>query len=252
MEITPQEFARLYTTGALLGKGGFGTVYAGYRNSDHTPVAIKMISKNRTQMVKIPRTKGGDDYIKMPMEVALMRKTSHIEGVIQLLDYFVLPDCYLLVMERMGTSATGCKDLFDFISDNGPLKEDLARTIFNQVVKTVSECHKSKVIHRDIKDENILIDSRTNKIKLIDFGSGAKLHDDIYTDFDGKYIISPCICISMEIYYQCVMAMQYSRKSGCEVTLVQKVSNFLHVILFYCYTLLACILRIIALIYEES
>ena len=55
-----------------------------------------------------------------------------------------------------------------------------------QVVQTVQECHSAGVIHRDIKDENILIDVRTNKTKLIDFGSGARLHEDTYTDFEGE------------------------------------------------------------------
>jgi len=46
-KIAPEEFCKLYTTGKVLGKGGFGTVYGGHRNSDHLPVAIKMIAKGK-------------------------------------------------------------------------------------------------------------------------------------------------------------------------------------------------------------
>jgi len=45
MFIGKSEFYERYTTGCLLGKGGNGQVYAGYRNSDHFPVAIKVVDK---------------------------------------------------------------------------------------------------------------------------------------------------------------------------------------------------------------
>lgn len=186
------DFDRKYTTCSLLGKGGFGAVYAGYRNSDHFPVAIKVISKNRV-------LKSTSNNI--PIEVALMQMTNHIDGVIKLMEYFELPDCFMLILERMltttkgneniQTTCTNVKDLFDFISDNGPLKEDLARHIFKQVVHTITDIHQAGVIHRDIKDENILIDCQSKKVKIIDFGSGAKLQEDIYTDFDGTRVYSP-------------------------------------------------------------
>lgn len=191
MMISRSDFDRKYTTCSLLGKGGFGAVYAGYRNTDHFPVAIKVISKNR--VLKTSQN-------NIPVEVSLMQKTNHIDGVIKLIEYFELPDCWMLILERMLTStkasnirttSTNVKDLFDFISDNGPLSEDLARTIFKQVVGTVKEIHASGVIHRDIKDENILIDCASKRVKIIDFGSGAQLVDDIYTDFDGTRVYSP-------------------------------------------------------------
>merc|ERR1712242_519582 len=66
-----------------------------------------------------------------------------------------------------------------------------ARTLFKQLLNTVLICHNHGVLHRDIKDENILIDSKTNKIKLIDFGSGTHLHDGLYNDFEGTRVYAP-------------------------------------------------------------
>jgi len=153
------------------------------------PVAIKSVSKNRPLLLASPDGKADREHFVL-VEVALMMQTSHIPGVIKLIDYYELPDCYIIVMERIGSSMSNstnsCKDLFDFISDSGALKEDLAKYIFQQIVSTVIKVHKAGVTHRDIKDENILIDTRTYKVKLIDFGSGAKLHDEIFSDFDGK------------------------------------------------------------------
>ena len=83
-----------------------------------------------------------------------------------------------------------CKDLFDFITEKGSLEEDVARRFLRQVVETVLACHQRGVIHRDIKDENILVNllNQSHQIQLIDFGSGSHINSDSYSDFDGTQL----------------------------------------------------------------
>ncbi|QQP36783.1 Uncharacterized protein FKW44_021981, partial [Caligus rogercresseyi] len=146
-------------------KGGFGVVYAGIRVRDGKPVAIK----------HVPRAKVTDwDIIngrRVPLELRLLKTVQSVNGVIRLLDFYERMDSFVYVMEK----PSPVKDLFEFIR---------IKHFFRQVVRTILACHRKGVIHRDIKDENLLVDLKTLELKLIDFGSGAHIKSGAYTDFD--------------------------------------------------------------------
>ena len=74
-----------------------------------------------------------------------------------MVDYYERRDSFIYVMEK----PSPCKDLFDFITEKGQLEEQLARNFFRQVVETVIACHSRGIVHRDIKDDNLLVDQRT-------------------------------------------------------------------------------------------
>ena len=65
-----------------------------------------------------------------------------------------------------------CGDLFDFIALSGKFNEDTTRYYFSQLLSGIEYLHSNGLVHRDIKAENLLLDSHFN-LKIIDFGFTA-------------------------------------------------------------------------------
>ncbi|XP_049438420.1 serine/threonine-protein kinase pim-2 [Epinephelus fuscoguttatus] len=182
-----EPFCSQYRCGPLLGSGGFGSVFSGQRLSDGLQVAIKQISSDRVQQwARLPGEVG-----PVPMEIALLQRLSDVGGhggAIRMLDWFEVEGRgFLLVLER----PPQCQDLFDFITERGALPECLALRFFRQIVEALRFLHAHGVVHRDIKDENIVVDTRTLDVKIIDFGSGAPLKETPYSEFEGTRVYSP-------------------------------------------------------------
>ncbi|CAF0748155.1 unnamed protein product [Didymodactylos carnosus] len=190
IQSNPDPLKARYLVSHKVGAGGFADVYAGICKKNGLPVAIKVIPKKRMREIITPEG-------KLPLEVVLLKRVAKVKNVVKLYEYFIHNDQLIIVLKR----PESCCDLYDFISERGGLDERLARDFLKQIIQILQDVHRCGVLHRDIKDENFLVDMKTGELLLIDFGSGALLHDGIYTEFEGTQVYSPPEWITCRRYF---------------------------------------------------
>lgn len=137
----------------LVGEGSFGKVYKGRRKFTGQTVAMKFIMK---------QGKSEKDIHNLRQEIEILRKLKH-ENIIQMLDWFESPQEFCVVTEF----AQG--ELFEILEDDKYLPEEQVQAIAKQLVRALHYLHSNRIIHRDMKPQNILIGANS-VVKLCDFG----------------------------------------------------------------------------------
>lgn len=178
-----------------LGQGAYGSVkLARYSKGSSGKVVLKYVTKRRILVDTWTRDRR---LGTVPLEIHVLdylRKDGlRHQNIVEMIDFFEDDINYYIEMVPHGLPGM---DLFDYIEMRSNMDESECRNIFLQVVAALHHLHtKALVVHRDIKDENIILDGE-NKVKLIDFGSAAYIKNgpfDVFVGTIGKneQIITP-------------------------------------------------------------
>uniref|UniRef100_A0A182M8H8 non-specific serine/threonine protein kinase n=1 Tax=Anopheles culicifacies TaxID=139723 RepID=A0A182M8H8_9DIPT len=143
-----------YEIEKTIGKGNFAVVKLARHRITKNEVAIKIIDKSQLDPGNLQ---------KVYREVEIMKRLDH-PHVIKLYQVMETQSMIYIVSEYASQG-----EIFDYIAKYGRLNERAARNKFWQILSAVEYCHNKGIVHRDLKAENLLLDSKMD-IKIADFG----------------------------------------------------------------------------------
>jgi protein-serine/threonine kinase len=188
-----------------MGQGAYGQVkLCRFKKTGGKKAVIKYVTKRRILVDTWTRDRRlGTVPLEIHVLDFLRREGFRHPNIVEMSDFFEDDVNYYIEMVPHGLPGM---DLFDYIELRVNMEEKECRKIFIQVAEAVHHLHtKAKVVHRDIKDENVVLDGEGN-IKLIDFGSAAYIKSgpfDVFVGTIGEFC--PCsivISFTMLIPYR--------------------------------------------------
>ena len=155
-----------YKIQSLIGTGGMAAVYLAKDLILDRLVAIKVLRLDFRQ---------NDDAMRRFRREALSATQLTHPNIVGVYDVGQSQEMNYIVMEYVeGT------DLKDYVRQKGALHPIEAVRIMMQIVSAIAAAHQNRIIHRDIKPQNILIDKEGN-VKITDFGIAVALSDTSLT-----------------------------------------------------------------------
>lgn len=153
-----------------IGEGGMANIYTARCRILNRIVAVKILKDEFTS---------DEDFAEKFRNEALAAASLNHDNIITVYDVGQEDDIPYIVMEYVDGI-----DIKEYIRKEGKLEEYRALRIIRQIAAALSEAHRKKIIHRDIKPHNIMI-TKDNRIKVGDFGIAKAVTESTITSQGG-------------------------------------------------------------------
>jgi hypothetical protein len=164
MSLVGRTLANRYKVLSLLGKGGMGAVYEAEQIDLQRRVAVKVLVREAEPQ----------DLLRFKQEALAAAGLAH-PNIVQVFD-FVAGNEPLIVMELLRGKSLG-----SLVKQEGKLAPARAVSLMTQVLSALAAAHEARIVHRDVKPENIFVCASAlpyELVKVLDFGLARPLDDN--------------------------------------------------------------------------
>lgn len=156
----PRTSLDFYHISKLLGEGSYGKVYLGTSILSSTTVAIKCYDKTKI--------KNDTNFKRILQEIEIMKELSH-PNIVKLYEVFENKKFIFSVLEYVDNC-----DLLTRLKENGIFTEQAFMPLFKQLIRALYYLQSQRILHRDIKLDNILL-TKDGQAKICDFGVSQRM-----------------------------------------------------------------------------
>lgn len=148
-----------YVLGEVVGEGGFCKVRLGIHQVSGAKTAVKLIDKSKLS--------SETDRKRVGREIRVLKRLTH-PNVARLFDVVETASRIFCVMEFADGGS-----VLDHVRARRRLDENTAASFTAQIADALDYCHRNWIVHRDVKLENLLLDTNKRRVMLVDFGLSA-------------------------------------------------------------------------------
>lgn len=173
-----------YILGKSLGSGGFGITYVALDTRLQRTVAIKEYflrsAASRSGTISVNVSESGrplfeENRKRFLEEARTLARLNEDEngGIVSVLEHFEENDTAYIVMEFLKGET-----LQQIVRRNGPMPYREVKLLMEPVSRSLDLIHRHNVVHLDVSPDNIMIQQKNSRAKLLDFGTAVTLSDN--------------------------------------------------------------------------
>lgn len=169
-------FDQYFTLGEVLGEGVFGAVHTGLHNATKRKLAFKVLASNVSR--------GNFNHEATVLRGLRLKYTAEVYG-------------HFILQTPEGPRAAICMEFVEGMTLDKAMELILKRPdagvmtlhLMHEVARGIRELHEHHIVHRDLKEENVMVDPTFQHIKIIDLGLSCRQG---VSNYEERRTMSPC------------------------------------------------------------